>query len=118
MQAPPAACARQVIGGILRDGLWLRRQAILRVCDASNTISAGSDRHASDDRDYRARFVLEIGHESIGRLLVTLNQTPPEESEALARINATVPAKPAYDTIERKSPPPLDGNGRGYFGKL
>ena len=53
-----------------------------------------------------------------GRLLATLNQTAPTESDASARLNATVPPKPAYETIERKEPPPLDGAGRGYFGKL
>ena len=112
---PQLAANRDVVQAY-RDQFTVGRRSLLDLLNAQNTyysvqILVETARSAISFAEYRIVS-------ADGRLLVTLNQTPPEESDAIARINATVPAKPAYDTIERKATPPLDGNGRGYFGKL
>jgi adhesin transport system outer membrane protein len=112
---PQLAANRDVVQAY-RDQFTVGRRSLLDLLNAQNTyysvqILVETARSAISFAEYRIVS-------ADGRLLVTLNQTPPEESDAIARINASVPAKPAYDTIERKSTPPLDGNGRGYFGKL
>jgi adhesin transport system outer membrane protein len=112
---PQLAANRDVVQAY-RDQFTVGRRSLLDLLNAQNTyysvqILVETARSAISFAEYRIVS-------ADGRLLATLNQTPPEESEAIARINATVPAKPAYDTIERKATPPLDGNGRGYFGKL
>jgi outer membrane protein, adhesin transport system len=112
---PQLAANRDVVQAY-RDQFTVGRRSLLDLLNAQNTyysvqILVETARSAISFAEYRIVS-------ADGRLLATLNQTPPEESDAIARINATVPAKPAYDTIERKAPPPLDGNGRGYFGKL
>ena len=112
---PQLAANRDVVQAY-RDQFTVGRRSLLDLLNAQNTyysvqILVETARSAISFAEYRIVS-------ADGRLLVTLNQTPPEESDAIARINATVPAKPAYDTIERKATPPLDGDGRGYFGKL
>jgi adhesin transport system outer membrane protein len=112
---PQLAANRDVVQAY-RDQFTVGRRSLLDLLNAQNTyysvqVLVETARSAISFAEYRIVS-------ADGRLLVTMNQTPPEESAAVARINATVPVKPAYDTIERKSPPPLDGNGRGYFGKL
>lgn len=112
---PQLAANRDVVQAY-REQFTVGRRSLLDLLNAQNTyysvqILVETARSAISFAEYRIVS-------ADGRLLATLNQTPPEESEAIARINATLPVKPAYDTIERKAPPPLDGNGRGYFGKL
>ena len=112
---PQLAANRDVVQAY-RDQFTVGRRSLLDLLNAQNTyysvqVLVETARSAISFAEYRIVS-------ADGRLLVTLNQTPPEESEAIARENATVPPKPAYETIERKAPPPLDGAGRGYFGKL
>ena len=112
---PQLAANRDVVQAY-RDQFTVGRRSLLDLLNAQNTyysvqVLAETARSAISFAEYRIVS-------ADGRLLATLNQTPPSESDAIARVNATVPPKPAYDTIERKAPPPLDGAGRGYFGKL
>lgn len=112
---PQLAANRDVVQAY-REQFTVGRRSLLDLLNAQNTyysvqVLVETARSAVSFAEYRIVS-------ADGRLLASLNQTPPEESEAIARINATVPAKPDYETIERKAPPPLDGNGRGYFGKL
>jgi hypothetical protein len=93
-----------------------------QVCRLLDLLNAQNTYYSVQVLEETARSAVSFAEYRIvsadGRLLATLNQTPPVESDAIARVNATVPPKPDYDTIERKAPPPLDGAGRGYFGKL
>ena len=112
----PQLTANRDVVQAYRDQFTVGRRSLLDLLNAQNTyysvqVLAETARSAVSFAEYRIVS-------ADGRLLATLNQTPPAESDAIARTNATVPPKPAYDTIERKAPPPLDGAGRGYFGKL
>lgn len=112
----PQLTANRDVVQAYRDQFTVGRRSLLDLLNAQNTyysvqVLGETARSAISFAEYRIVS-------ADGRLLATLNQTPPSESDAIARVNATVPPKPAYDTIERKAPPPLDGAGRGYFGKL
>jgi len=112
----PQLTANRDVVQAYRDQFTVGRRSLLDLLNAQNTyysvqILVETARSAISFAEYRIVS-------ADGRLLVSLNQTAPVESDASARINATVPEKPAYETIERKTPPPLDGSGRGYFGKL
>jgi len=112
----PQLTANRDVVQAYRDQFTVGRRSLLDLLNAQNTyysvqILVETARSAISFAEYRIVS-------ADGRLLVALNQTAPVESDASARINATVPEKPAYETIERKTPPPLDGSGRGYFGKL
>jgi adhesin transport system outer membrane protein len=112
---PQLAANRDVVQAY-REQFTVGRRSLLDLLNSQNTyysvqVLVETARSAISFAEYRIVS-------ADGRLLASLNQTPPEESEAIARVNATVPLKPEYETIERKEPPPLDGNGRGFFGKL
>jgi adhesin transport system outer membrane protein len=112
---PQLAANRDVVQAY-REQFTVGRRSLLDLLNAQNTyysvqVLVETARSAVSFAEYRIVS-------ADGRLLASLNQTPPPESDASARVNATVPQKPAYETIERKTPPPLDGAGRGYFGKL
>jgi len=112
---PQLAANRDVVQAY-RDQFTVGRRSLLDLLNAQNTyysvqVLVETARSAISFAEYRIVS-------ADGRLLASLNQTPPQESAAIARENASLPDKPAYETIERKTPPPLDGAGRGYFGKL
>jgi len=112
----PQLTANRDVVQAYREQFTVGRRSLLDLLNAQNTY------YSVQVLEETARSAISFAEYRIvsadGRLLATLNQTPPVESDAIARTNATVPPKPDYDTIERKAPPPLDGAGRGYFGKL
>jgi adhesin transport system outer membrane protein len=97
-----------------RDQFTVGRRSLLDLLNAQNTL-------------YNVQVLVETARSAIsfaeyrivaanGNLVATLGQTPPVESNAYARMNADVPAKPTYESLEPRLPPAPDA--KTFFGKF